>query len=103
MLAVGDRSLAGFGEKCREDALPLKERRRTDVEPVEMEKIEGEVDETVLATVVEVFHQRAKIARAGIVLHDRLAVEDDLVDGESPHRRGNSGKARRPIISVPRE
>ena len=103
MLAVGDRSLAGFGEEGAEHALPLDERRVGNAEAIEMEEVEGEVDEAVLPAVFEIFHQRPEIARPGRALHDHLAVEDDLVDRELSHGRRDAGETRRPVVAVPRE
>src|SRR3954454_4630285 len=68
-----------------------------------MEKVEGEIDEAVLAALFEILDKGMKIARPAHVLHDHLAVEDDLVDREFPHARRETSKTRRPIVAVSRE
>jgi hypothetical protein len=92
MLAVGNRRGTGLIEERGKDSFPVDQRRRPDVEAVEIEEIEGVVDEAVLPTRFEVGLQRSEVAGPGPGLNDHLAIEDDLVDRQPRNGCGNAGE-----------
>ena len=74
MLAVAhDPPLAG--EQLRQSLLAHHQRRRAQIVAVEMQQIEGVVDETVDAAFAQVGLQQREIRRAVLVLDHQLAVD----------------------------
>jgi hypothetical protein len=105
MLAIGDRPIASLGEESGENALPLDERRVGDVEAVEMEEVEGKIDETVLPAVFEmILDQRTrKSALAPVALCTTTSPSRTILLTGSSHGRRDAGETRRPVVAVPRE
>ena len=85
-----------------EQALAVHERRPAQIEPVEIEKVEGVVEQPDLAARGEVGVQQPEIGDAAQIHNDGLAIQDQVRCREGCERIGDRLKAQRPIIACAR-
>ena len=86
MPAVAQRR-PGALQQAFEPRLPLGQRRRAKVAPVEVEKIEQAIEETVVSPFAEVGLQGGKIGCARRVLDDEFAIEQGAAHRQLPQSR----------------
>src|SRR5206468_4046732 len=100
VLAVEDALRAALRQHGLQHALSLKQRRRSRVKTIEVQKIERVIHQAIVASALEIVLQCAEIWAAVLTCANDLAVQDELAGRKARHARNDGREAARPVKSA---
>src|SRR5438067_9269027 len=95
VLAVEDALRAALRQHGLQHALSLKQRRRSRVKTIEVQKIERVIHQAIVASALEIVLQCAEIWAAVLTCANDLAVQDELAGRKTRHARNDGREAAR--------
>src|SRR6266516_2380311 len=97
VLAVEDALRPSLRQYGLQHALSLKQRRRSRVKTIKVQKIERVVHQAIVASALEIVLQCAEIWAAVLTCANDLAVQDELAGRKTRHVRDDGREAIGPI------